>query len=93
MTTVPFATGPSDLDSQFLPMKSFTGVLNQVVPHLGEEQKYVDVHFVEITILEMEDGQVMWPHPTRDRQLPVLPRSEPEAVGYLLLGQVHIQCR
>ena len=64
MTTVPFATGPSDLDSQFLPMKSFTGVLNQVVPHLGEEQKYVDVHFVEITILEMEDGQVMWPHPT-----------------------------
>lgn len=64
MTTVPFATGPSDLDSQFLPMKSFTGILNQVVPHLSEEQKYVDVHFAEVGILEMEDGQVMWPHTT-----------------------------
>ena len=32
MTTVPFATGPGDLESQFLPMKSFDGKLNQVVP-------------------------------------------------------------
>ena len=70
MTTVPFATGPGDLDSQFLPMKSFAGKLNQVVPHLSEEQKYVDVHFIDVTIIEMESGQVMWPHPTLTINIP-----------------------
>ena len=70
MTTVPFATGPGGLDSQFLPMKAFEGTLNQVVPHLGEDNKYVDVHFVEVTVIEMEPGQVAWPHPTATINFP-----------------------
>ena len=39
-------------------------------PHLSEEQKYVDVHFIEVTITEMEAGQVMWPHPTVTINIP-----------------------
>ena len=70
MSTVPFATGPGGLDSQFLPMKSFEGVLNQVVPHLSEENRYVDIHFVEVKVLEMEPGQAPWPHPTATINFP-----------------------
>ena len=72
--TMPFATTVADLSGNFLPVKAFQGNLNQVVPKMDENQKYVavDVHFTEVRILQMNPGHPMWPHPSLTINLPYI---------------------